>query len=116
MLADVGDDLPVLVKTAEGWKHVTIAYEEILWTEKTPPGIETEAFFLELLPTVEELDPYFTKENREEVWWEVLKRDEADGALFVAIFNTEEHPNAKAAAEAECARLNAEYRKEKNNV
>ena len=33
----------------------------------------------------------------------------------VVTYNKAFHPNAKAAAEAECARLNAEWRKEQNN-
>lgn len=49
-LADVGDDLAVLVKTAHGWQRVSLAYEEILWEEKTVPGDELEAFCIELCP------------------------------------------------------------------
>lgn len=71
--------------------------------------------FLKLVTPVEELEPYFTKEDREELWWEVWKRDEEVGGLLVALFSTGEHPNSKAAAEAECARLNEEYRKEQSN-
>lgn len=70
---------------------------------------------LELVTPVEELEPYFIKEDKIELWWEVWKRDEEVGGLLVALFSTGEHPNSKAAAEAECARLNAEYRKEANN-
>ena len=33
----------------------------------------------------------------------------------VATYSKGNHPKAKAAAEAECARLNAEWRKEQNN-
>ena len=32
MLANVGDDMPVLVKTADGWKRASIAYEDALCT------------------------------------------------------------------------------------
>lgn len=71
-----------------------------------------DAAYLELVTPVEELEPYFTKEDREELWWEVWKRDEEVGGLLVALFSTGEHPNSKAAAEAECIRLNEEYRKE----
>lgn len=69
-------------------------------------------FHVELITPVEELEPYFTKEDRTGLLWEVWKRDEENEAVLVASFWVSGHPNPKEAAEAECARLNAEYRKE----
>lgn len=72
-------------------------------------------YYLQLVIPVEELEPYFIKEDKIELWWEVWKRDDEVGGLLVALFSTGEHPNSKAAAEAECARLNADHRKEQGN-
>lgn len=59
-------------------------------------------------PPVEELEPYSVETCQ--YGYTVNK-----GELILAIYNDETHPNPKEAAEAECARLNAEYRKEENN-
>lgn len=66
------------------------------------------AFALELVTPVEELEPYMVETDfvDDEPVWNIYK----DGDLIVGY--TSSHPNAKAAAEAECARLNAEWRKE----
>ena len=69
----------------------------------------TGSFYeLELVTPVEELEPYSVGESSHT--WYVYK----DNDVVVA-FNKENYPNAKAAAEAECARLNAEWRKEREN-
>ena len=108
MLADIGDDLPVLVKTAGGWKHISLAYEEILWSEKDVPGNELEAFCLELIDPEEEMKPYYvgTWENTIAVYKKTQTED-----ILISIF-LRSHPHDKEAAEAECSRLNAEHRKE----
>lgn len=62
--------------------------------------------FLELITPVEELEPYSVKDTMSHDGWQIVR----DG-LPLAIYDSRRHPNAKAAAEAECARLNAEYRK-----
>ena len=72
--------------------------------------------FLELVTPVEELEPYSVKPGYKS--WHV----ERDGKIYslypynetvsFSVWRNEEE--AKAAAEAECARLNAEYRKEQN--
>ena len=113
MLADVDDNLPVLVKTSDGLKGVSLAYEEVLWDENTQPGDELEAFCLELVTAVEELDTYQVEEIGG--LWCVRKQEDLGLWNTQAWFSTEYHPNAKKAAEAECARLNAEYRKEQSN-
>ena len=64
--------------------------------------------FLELVTPVEELEPYSVGVSSHT--WYVYKDDDV-----VVAFNKKSHPNAKAAAEAECDRLNAEWRKEQNN-
>lgn len=68
--------------------------ESIAWT------------FLELVTPVEELEPYSVKETMCHDGWQIVR----DG-LPLAIYDSRRHPNAKAAAEDECNRLNAEYRK-----
>ena len=74
-------------------------------------GIEHHSmfFWLKLVTPAEETLPYWVEES--EVWWNVYDSNE----VSIASFFKAGHPNAKAAAEAECARLNAEYRKEQNN-
>lgn len=48
MLAGVGYELPVLVKTAKGWKRVFLAYKGTRRMENTTPGNELEVFCIEL--------------------------------------------------------------------
>ena len=69
--------------------------------------------FLELVTAVEELDTYQVEEIGG--LWCVRKQEDFGLWSTQAWFSTEYHPNAKKAAEAECARLNAEYRKEQSN-
>lgn len=77
-------------------------------------GVKTStsvmAVFLELVTPVEELEPYSVKETMSHDGWQIVR----DG-LPLAIYDSQRHPYAKAAAEAERDRLNAEYRKEQNN-
>jgi len=65
-------------------------------------------FFLELVTPVEELEPYELVETTD--YWSVEKENEE-----LCLFWKKHHPNAKEAAEAECDRLNAEWRKEHEN-
>lgn len=60
---------------------------------------------LELVTPVEELEPYSVGESTN--YFSVDKDDEE-----LSLYWKDKHPNAKVAAEAECARLNEEYRKE----
>lgn len=65
---------------------------------------------LELVTPIEELEPYSVVDAH--THWDVA----ADkGMKTVATYSKGYHPNAKAAAEAECARLNDEWRKEQGN-
>ncbi len=64
-------------------------------------------FYLELVTPVEELEPYKVTESSD--YYGV---DKDDLEVEAAIFWKKSHPQAKAAAEAECKRLNEEYRKE----
>lgn len=66
---------------------------------------------LELVTPVEELEPYYVEEEGHS--WCVRKPEPSDLYSTLAWFSKKRHPQAKQAAEAECKRLNAEYRKEK---
>jgi hypothetical protein len=68
--------------------------------------------YLELVTPVEELEPYYVEQSTHKTYWEVWRRDSKDGDTRVVTYKNDYHPNAKAAAEAERDRLNAEYRKE----
>ena len=73
--------------------------------------IFTGSFYeLELVTPVEELEPYSVKDDGG--FYYIEKQDELHA---LCTFNKTSHPNAKAAAEAECDRLNAEHRKEAAN-
>lgn len=90
----------------------------VLWDEKEALvsvtwGVDDDIcvpfFYLELVTPVEEIEPYGIADHIH--GWIVYKDTPGN---VVANFN-KTHPNAKQAAEAECARLNAEHRKEQNN-
>lgn len=69
--------------------------------------------YLELITPAEELGPYYIKEcsSTYEVW---NKKD--DHSIVAMFFKSQYHSNqAHELAKTECDRLNAEYRKEKNN-
>ena len=68
------------------------------------------AFALELVTPVEEMEPYEVQEFKE-----TIQVRERNTSITLAAFDKECHPNAKAAAEAERDRLNAEWRKEHGN-
>ena len=61
--------------------------------------------YLELVTPVEEFEPYSVVDAH--THWEVADKD----MKIVSTYSKLHHHNAKEAAEAECARLNAEYRK-----
>ena len=64
--------------------------------------------YLELVTPVEELEPYSVVDAHTHC-------DVADKDMKIVVtYSKLYHPNAKAAAEAECKRLNEEYRKEQN--
>ena len=66
-------------------------------------------FWLKLVTPVEELEPYIVVDAH--THWDVADKN----MKTVAMYSKGNHPNAKAAAEAERDRLNAEYRKEQGN-
>ena len=68
---------------------------------------EVPWFHLVLVTPVEELGPYFVAYD--DKFYHVHKKGE-DAAL--AVYYEAKHPHAKEAAEAECDRLNAEFRKD----
>ena len=65
--------------------------------------------YLELVTPVEEMEPYSVEEDSQ--YWHVFY-EQNGGIMTVCKFLKSYHPTAKAAAEAERDRLNAEYRKE----
>lgn len=68
-----------------------------------------DAAYLELVTPVEELEPYFVMELKGAYGVYNTRFQPETAACH---FFTDMHPHAKEAAEAECARLNAEHRKE----
>ena len=82
-------------------EHYTVS---IRWDEGE---CNIDPAYLELVTPVEELEPYEVTESSD--YYGV---DKDDLEVEAAIFWKKSHPNAKAAAEAERDRLNAEYRKE----
>ena len=76
--------------------------------EENPYYVPAHA--LELVTPVEELEHYAVKEFKETIQVRVRNT-----TITLASFDIDFHPHAKEAAEAECKRLNEEYRKEKNN-
>ena len=73
---------------------------------KTAKGLQPiDPAYLELVTPVEELEPYIIKDYVD------FYAVEKDGAQYSIFFKGSYYSKAKEAAEAECARLNAEYRK-----
>ena len=73
------------------------------------PIADVPACFLELITPVEELEPYFVMELKGGYGvYNTRFQPETEACHYW----NEMHPHAKEAAEAECERLNAEYRKE----
>lgn len=68
--------------------------------------------YLELITPVEEIEPYYIEETEYEFCVTIMVGERKDTP---ATYHKKMHPNAKAAAEAECKRLNEEWRKNKNN-
>lgn len=69
-------------------------------------------FFLELMTPIEAMEPYYVQEGERSTGWGVWKRNKANSTCSLMASYSSAHPKSKAAAEAECARLNEEYRKE----
>lgn len=72
--------------------------------------VRVHASHLELVTPVEELERYYIE--LDSTGFAIIDRQNVG---YVAHFKAVQHPNAKAAAEAERDRLNAEYRKEQRN-
>lgn len=86
---------------------------EFKFSENEEPAVHNVPFYhLELINPVEELEPYSVEEDSH--YWHVLY-EQNGGKVTVCKFLKSYHPTAKAAAEAECKRLNEEYRKEPDN-
>lgn len=86
--------------------------EGTMWVQEDDSStpIWVLAAFFQLISPVEELEPYEVEEFKE-----TIQVRERNTSITLATFDKECHPHAKEAAEAECARLNAAYRKEQNN-
>lgn len=90
----------------EGESETGIVCVEYRYAEDEKPAIHEIPFhFLELVTPVEELEPYKLIDSPNTY---NIVRDRA----MVMTIHKKSHPNAKAAAEAERDRLNAEWRKE----
>lgn len=83
--------------------------------------VRVHASYLELVTPVEELEPYYISTNRDCSTCTIFKRTEGTELVYAAYYFTQgkgcsnallSQEEAIARAEAECARLNAEYRKE----
>ena len=125
-----GDKVRVVDRDGRSWwlldPHTTITNDGIYtvleneseviaggYGELRIAGIGTEHevpfYFLELVTPVEEVMPYKVVHTRGFYSVEDKKLD------IVASYSCKLHPNAKEAAEAECARLNEDWRKEREN-
>lgn len=69
-------------------------------------------YWFKLVTPVEELEPYFIEETEYEYCVSIMVGERKD---IPATYHKRMHPHAKRAAEAECASLNAEHRKEQSN-
>ena len=90
--------------------------------EPSGRSIVTKSVFLELVTPVEELEPYSTEEScgGANLHCFILKRGEKHLSYYLYKSGNANHfytrEEAKSAAESERDRLNAEWRKEQNNV
>ena len=87
-------------RQSEIWVEVETEDDETCWN--------TDPVYLELVTPVEEIEPYKLIDSPNT--YNIVR----DSAMVMTI-HKKSHPNAKAAAEAERDRLNAEYRKEHTN-
>lgn len=71
---------------------------------------EIPFYFLELVTPVEKLERYVVEPS--DVAYFIVDKKHESGEQNVVMYMFAFHPHAKEAAEAECARLNAEHRKE----
>lgn len=106
-----GRETPLFMSGLSLGKIYTVAHDE--YNNHTVDIIEDECLlgrysfvYLELVTPVEELEPYIIKEYVD------FYAVEKDGAQYSIFFKGSYYAKAKEAAEAECARLNAEHRKE----
>lgn len=104
----IGEDAWEPLDPEEIW--TVVEEKETGWVELKYCCVSADVWhgMLELVTPVEEMEPYEVTESSD--YYGVGKDDLEEEA---AIFWKKSHPNAKAAAEAECARLNAEHRKER---
>ena len=96
---DVAEGINLTVTRGEG------IYGNLVVKEPNGRSIVTKSVFLELITPVEELEPYKLIDSPNT--YNIVR----DSAMVMTI-HKKSHPNAKAAAEAERDRLNAEHRKE----
>ena len=84
----------------------------VIVVDSTNITYKVKAVFLELVTPVEELEPYYIEETEYEYCVTIMVGDRKDSP---ATYHKRMHPDAKAAAEAECKRLNTEWLKEHEN-
>lgn len=102
---------PVVFPMNHPWfgERVTVLEDEdnsgfVQVRSETGHKMSVAFFFLELVSPVEELKPYSVVDDGG--FYYIDKHDELHA---ICTFNKTSHPNAKAAAEAECKRLNDEW-------
>lgn len=85
--------------------------DHFVWIDcKEIVGYCIDPAYLELVTPVEKLEPYYVKETASV--YEVFNRNENNGSVAIFFKSQYSIEKAKARAEAERDRLNAEYRKE----
>lgn len=96
-----------IVEEAEisGMVKIRCDTKHVVWHHDLP------FFYLELVTPAKEL-PYYIEETEYEYCVTIMVGERKDTP---ATYHKKMHPNAKEAAEAECTRLNEEWRKEQNN-
>lgn len=100
-----------------GEDSVGMVSVEFKFSENEEPAVHDVPFYhLELITPVEELGPYSVQHNEAHAAWSIYGPYHLSAVNY---FYGEHYPyteeSAKAAAEAECKRLNEEYRKNQNN-
>jgi hypothetical protein len=118
-----GDKVRVVEYKGRNYTNVDTGKEGVVSRNETgaDPAIEVtfgdddfwdvDPAYLELVTPVEEQEPYYVEDGG----LSVMVNSRINERVVCCSFHKNVHPNAKETAEAECARLNAEYRKEHGN-
>ena len=106
----IGEDAWEPLDPNEIWE--VVEEKETGWVYLKNGCLEADVWhgMLELVTPVEELEPYIV--TYDDKFYHIHKQGEE---ASIAVYSEARHPHAKESAEAECDRLNAEYRKEQSN-